>query len=41
MRLLAVARRKQPGELASLVCQFVGSDKEDAATLARLRSAEL
>lgn len=34
MRLLAVARRKQPGELESIVCQFVGSDKEDAATRA-------
>jgi len=34
MRLLAVARRKQPGELESIVCQFVGSGKEDAATRA-------
>ncbi|MBR1130679.1 hypothetical protein [Bradyrhizobium iriomotense] len=34
MQLLAVARRKQPGELASIVCQFVGSGKEDAATRA-------
>ncbi|WP_155248704.1 MULTISPECIES: hypothetical protein [Bradyrhizobium] len=34
MRLLAVARRKQPGELESMICQFVGSDKEDAATRA-------
>ncbi|MDD1522546.1 MULTISPECIES: hypothetical protein [Bradyrhizobium] len=34
MRLLAVARRKQPGELGSVVCQFVGSGKEDATTQA-------
>lgn len=34
MRLLAVARRKQPGELETMICQFVGSDKEDAATRA-------
>ncbi|MGX1319720.1 hypothetical protein AB7M17_003173 [Bradyrhizobium sp. USDA 377] len=34
MRLLAVARNKQPVELASIVCQFVGSGKEDAATRA-------
>lgn len=34
MRLLAVARRKQPGELESIVCQLVGSGKEDAATRA-------
>ncbi|MBR0841728.1 hypothetical protein JQ607_16135 [Bradyrhizobium liaoningense] len=34
MRLLAVARRKQPGELQSIVGQFVGSGKEDAATRA-------
>ncbi|WP_454650919.1 hypothetical protein [Bradyrhizobium liaoningense] len=34
MRLLAVARNKQPGELASIVCQFVGSGKEDVATQA-------
>lgn len=34
MRLLAVARRKQPGELESIVGQFVGSGKEDAATRA-------
>ncbi|MGY3033542.1 hypothetical protein ACVIIV_002712 [Bradyrhizobium sp. USDA 4354] len=34
MRLLAVARRKQAGELASVVCQFVGSGKEDATTRA-------
>ncbi|PJG53334.1 hypothetical protein CVM73_20725 [Bradyrhizobium forestalis] len=34
MRLLAVARRKQPDELGSIVCQFVGSDQEDAATRA-------
>lgn len=34
MRLLAVARSKQPGELESIVCKFVGSGKEDAATRA-------
>ncbi|SCB40145.1 hypothetical protein GA0061098_100888 [Bradyrhizobium shewense] len=34
MRLLAVARRKQPGELESIVCAFVGSGKEAAATRA-------
>ncbi|WP_018317274.1 hypothetical protein [Bradyrhizobium sp. WSM2793] len=34
MRLLAVARRKQPGELESIVCAFVGSAKEAAATRA-------
>lgn len=34
MRLLAIARRKQPGELESVVCQFVGSGKEDATTQA-------
>ncbi|MBR0961421.1 hypothetical protein [Bradyrhizobium japonicum] len=34
MRLLAVARNKQPGELESVVCQFVGSGKEDATTRA-------
>lgn len=34
MRLLTVARRKQSGELESIVCQFVGSDKGDAATRA-------
>ncbi len=34
MRLLTVARRKQPGEIESMVCQFVGSDREDAATRA-------
>lgn len=34
MQLLAVARRKQPGELESIVGQFVGSGKEDAATQA-------
>ena len=32
--LQAVARRKQPGELESIVCQFVGAGKEDAATRA-------
>ena len=26
MRLLAVARRKQPGELEAVVCQFVGNE---------------
>jgi hypothetical protein len=30
MRLLAVARSKQPGELASIVCQFVGNENEIA-----------
>jgi hypothetical protein len=34
MRLLAVARRRQPAELASIVCQFVTSGQEDAATRA-------
>lgn len=34
MRWLAAARRKQPGELESIVGQFVGSGKEDAATRA-------
>jgi len=34
MRLLTVARRKQPGELQSIVCEFVGSGKEDATTRA-------
>ncbi|TQF27552.1 hypothetical protein UNPF46_29905 [Bradyrhizobium sp. UNPF46] len=34
MRLLTVARRNQPGELESIVGQFVGSGKEDAATRA-------
>jgi hypothetical protein len=34
MRLLAAARRRQPGELESIVCQFVGSGTEDAATRA-------
>ncbi|MDF0578608.1 hypothetical protein [Bradyrhizobium yuanmingense] len=34
MRLLAVARRKQPGELESTVGQVVDSGKEDAATRA-------
>lgn len=34
MRLLAVARRNQPGELESIVCQFVGSGNGDAATRA-------
>ena len=34
MRLLAVARSEQPGELGSVVCQFVGSGNEDAATRA-------
>ncbi|UPJ57755.1 hypothetical protein [Bradyrhizobium sp. 192] len=34
MRLLAVARRRQPGELESIVCAFVGSGQEDAATRA-------
>lgn len=31
MRLLAVARNKQPGELESIVCQFVTSGTEEAA----------
>lgn len=30
MRLLAAARRKQPGELESAVCQFVGNENEIA-----------
>ncbi|MBR0994398.1 hypothetical protein JQ580_27145 [Bradyrhizobium japonicum] len=34
MRLLAVARRKQPGELESIVCAFVGSGQEAAAARA-------
>ena len=34
MRLLAVARSKRPGELESIVCQFVTSGKEAAATRA-------
>jgi len=34
MRLLAVARRTQPGEIESIVGQFVGSGKEAAATRA-------
>ena len=34
MRLLAVARRNQPGELESIVCAFVGSGQEAAATRA-------
>ena len=34
MQLLAVARSEQPGELGSVVCQFVGSGNEDAATRA-------
>lgn len=34
MQMLAVARRRQPGELESIVCRLVGSGKEDAATRA-------
>ncbi|AMA56067.1 hypothetical protein [Bradyrhizobium sp. CCGE-LA001] len=34
MRLLTVARSRQPGELESVVCQFVGSGKQDATTRA-------
>jgi len=34
MRLLAAARSKQPGELEAIVCRFVTSGKEDAATRA-------
>ncbi|MDX3970696.1 MAG: hypothetical protein QHD01_29455 [Bradyrhizobium sp.] len=34
MRLLVIARRQQPGELESVVCQFVGSGNQDAATRA-------
>ncbi|WP_342738195.1 hypothetical protein [Bradyrhizobium sp. B117] len=34
MRLLAVARRKQPGELEAIMCQFVPSGAEAAATRA-------
>lgn len=34
MRLLAAARSNQLGELKSIVCQVVGSGKEDAATRA-------
>ena len=30
MRLLAVARGKQPGELEAVVCQFVGNENEIA-----------
>ncbi|WP_256806977.1 hypothetical protein [Bradyrhizobium sp. Bra64] len=34
MRLLAVARSRQPGELKSVVCQFVGNENEIATTQA-------
>ncbi|OAF07662.1 hypothetical protein AYJ54_17560 [Bradyrhizobium centrolobii] len=34
MRLLAVARSRRPGELESVVCKLVGTEKEDAATRA-------
>jgi hypothetical protein len=34
MRLLAVARGKQPGELESIVCQFVGNENGIATTRA-------
>jgi hypothetical protein len=34
MRLLAVARGKQPGELEAVVCQFVGNENEIATTRA-------
>ena len=34
MRLLAVARRNQPGELESIVCQFVGNENGIATTRA-------
>ncbi|KYH03037.1 hypothetical protein [Bradyrhizobium sp. DOA1] len=34
MRLLTVARSRQLGELESVVCQFVGSGKQDATTRA-------
>jgi len=34
MRLVAVARRKQPGELESVVSQFVGNESEIATTRA-------
>ncbi|WP_431201399.1 hypothetical protein ACQ86E_19740 [Bradyrhizobium betae] len=34
MRLLAVARGKRPGELESVVCQFVGNENEVATTRA-------
>jgi len=34
MRLLAVARSKQPGELEAVVCQFVGNENEIATTRA-------
>jgi hypothetical protein len=34
MRLLAAARSKQPGELESIVCQFVGNANEMATTRA-------
>lgn len=34
MRLLSIARSQRPGELESMVCQFVGSGKQDAATRA-------
>jgi hypothetical protein len=34
MRLLTVARSRQPGELESVVCRVVGSGKQDATTRA-------
>jgi hypothetical protein len=34
MRLLAVARRREPGELEAVVGQLVGIEKEGAATRA-------
>jgi hypothetical protein len=34
MRLLAVARGKQPGELQTVVCQFVGNENETVTTRA-------
>lgn len=34
MRLLAAARRNHPGELESVVCQFVGHENEIATTRA-------
>lgn len=34
MRLLAVARRKQPSELETIIGRLVGAGKEDAATRA-------
>jgi hypothetical protein len=34
MRLLAVARGNQPGELEAVVCQFVGNENEIATTRA-------